>query len=285
LFYQYLLGKWHARLAAVLGTYLALGVLALAASLFFLHQDLSLGGCLMALVKVAALLAAVITCGVTVSALTNSTVVGIAVLWVVLYGGFALDLLPPFPSPGRALHRLPHILHGEYNLRELGERIAWSAGVSFVTSSGGPVLVRAPRCVRPGPGATGQTCGGKFATDRTTTSYKLAATVGTTLLGQARAASASKTSVCPVISCASQQLVRLLPPVAAEVDWVGDAAPLERGSPPVRPGRGGIWMEPGHRLRLRVRAGPGRRQVVPELGGQRTRQDLLPGQACRKFKE
>jgi hypothetical protein len=73
---------------------------------------------------------------VPVSALTNSTVVGIAALWVVLHGGgFALDLLPPsFPSPDRELHRLPHVLHGEYNLRVLGERIAWSAGVSFAAS-------------------------------------------------------------------------------------------------------------------------------------------------------
>ena len=72
----------------------------------------------------------------TVSALTNSTVVGIAVLWFVLYGGgFALDLLPAsFPSPDRELHRLPHILHGEYNLRVLGELIAWSAGLSFAVS-------------------------------------------------------------------------------------------------------------------------------------------------------
>jgi hypothetical protein len=39
-----------------------------------------------------------------------------------------------FSSPDRALHRLPHVLHGDYNLRVLGERIAWSAGVSFVTA-------------------------------------------------------------------------------------------------------------------------------------------------------
>ena len=57
-------------------------------------------------------------------------------LWVVLYGGgFALDLLPAsFPSPDRELHRLPHILHGDYNLRALGKLTAWSAGVSFVTA-------------------------------------------------------------------------------------------------------------------------------------------------------
>ena len=39
-----------------------------------------------------------------------------------------------FSSPDRALHRLPHVRHGDYNLRVLGERIARSAGVSFVTS-------------------------------------------------------------------------------------------------------------------------------------------------------
>jgi hypothetical protein len=32
------------------------------------------------------------------------------------------------------LHRLPHVLHGGYDLRVLGEPIARSAGVSFVTS-------------------------------------------------------------------------------------------------------------------------------------------------------
>jgi hypothetical protein len=76
---------------------------------------------------------------VTVSALTNGTVVGIAFLWVVLYGGgFALGLLPAsFPSPDRELHCLPHVSHGDYNLRLPGERIAWSAGVSSVTSLGG----------------------------------------------------------------------------------------------------------------------------------------------------
>ena len=58
-----------------------------------------------------------------------------AALWVALCGGgFAPGLLPPFPAPDRALHRLPHVLHGERNLRVLGERIAWSAGVSFCTS-------------------------------------------------------------------------------------------------------------------------------------------------------
>ena len=71
----------------------------------------------------------------TVSALANSTVAGIAALWVVLYGGgFAPGLLPPFPAPDRALHRRPHVLDGEDNLRVPGELIAWAAGVSFATA-------------------------------------------------------------------------------------------------------------------------------------------------------
>ena len=54
---------------------------------------MSLDGSLVALATVGALLAAVVTFGVAVSAVSNSTLLGVAVLWVVLYGGgFALNL-------------------------------------------------------------------------------------------------------------------------------------------------------------------------------------------------
>jgi ABC-2 type transport system permease protein len=134
--YQYFMGKWHARLATVLCTYLFLGLLALVSALFLLHEDLSLPGSLVALVTVAAILAAIITCGVAVSAIANSTVVGIAILWVVLYGGgFALSLLPPrYPSPDRALQRLPHILQGHYDLEVLGQLVGWSVLASCLTA-------------------------------------------------------------------------------------------------------------------------------------------------------
>ena len=55
--YQYSLGKWHARLATVLGTFLAMGLTALIASFFLLHEDLTLTVGLVALVTVAAVLA------------------------------------------------------------------------------------------------------------------------------------------------------------------------------------------------------------------------------------
>jgi ABC-type transport system involved in multi-copper enzyme maturation permease subunit len=134
--YQYFLGKWHARLAVVLGTFLAMGAAALAGGFSLLHEDLSPDGSAVALLTVAALLAAVISCGVTVSAVTNSTVLGIAVLWVSVYGaGFLLMFLPEsFPSPDRILSRLPHVLRGYYDLRWAGRLVGWSALASWLAA-------------------------------------------------------------------------------------------------------------------------------------------------------
>jgi ABC-type transport system involved in multi-copper enzyme maturation permease subunit len=130
--YQYFLGKWHARLVTLLATFLVMGLAALAAGFFLLHEDLSLTGGLIALATVAVLLGGVITCGVTVSALFNNTLLGIAILWIALYGvGFALALLPGhYLSPMRAINSLPAILRGEYNLQLLGRLVLTSAGVS-----------------------------------------------------------------------------------------------------------------------------------------------------------
>jgi ABC-2 type transport system permease protein len=132
--YQYFLGKWHSRLFTVLGTYLALGTVALVCCMLLLHEDLTVAGSVLALVTVAALLAVVITCGVTVSGMVNSTVLGVAILWVVLYGGgTALTMLPPqFPSPDRAVQNLPHILQGNYQLTALVHLIGWSAFASVL---------------------------------------------------------------------------------------------------------------------------------------------------------
>jgi ABC-2 type transport system permease protein len=134
--HQYFLGKWHARLTTVLGTFLTLGFLTLISALLLLHEDLSWDGSLVALATVAALLGAVITCGVTVSAIANSTVLGIAVRWAVLCGGgFLLSFLPAsYPSPDRTLQRLPHILQGHYDFNALAQFVGYSILASCVTA-------------------------------------------------------------------------------------------------------------------------------------------------------
>src|SRR5262249_2860920 len=125
---QYFMGKWPARLVSVLGTYLVLAGLALASGLFFLHEDLSLGGSAVALVTVAALLAAVITLGVTVSAVASSTLTGIAVLWGVLFGGcFVLSLLPDrYRAFDKMVQDLPYMLRGLFGLASVGRLTGWS---------------------------------------------------------------------------------------------------------------------------------------------------------------
>jgi ABC-type transport system involved in multi-copper enzyme maturation permease subunit len=134
--YQYFLGKWHARLVAVLSTYLILSSLALLCSLFLLHEHLSPTGSAFALAVVGALLAAVVSCSVAVSALVNSTLVGIAILWMILYGGgLAMAHMPDsFPSIDRTLQNLPWILRGNFHHASLWQLILWCCGVSLASA-------------------------------------------------------------------------------------------------------------------------------------------------------
>jgi ABC-2 type transport system permease protein len=130
--HQYFLGKWTSRLATILGTFFVLATIVLLGSYFFLHDDnLHLLGCGVALLTVASLLAIIITCGVTISAVFNSTLLSVAVLWLVLYGtGFALALLPAsYPSPDRAMQNLPNILRGQFDWPTVG-RLMWGAGLT-----------------------------------------------------------------------------------------------------------------------------------------------------------
>jgi ABC-type transport system involved in multi-copper enzyme maturation permease subunit len=134
--YQYFLGKWHARLAVVSGTFLMMGLVVFGGSFFFLHEDLHLMGSLLAICSVLALLGVVTTCGVTMSAISNSTVVGIAVLWILIYGaGIALTLLLPHqPTPGWVLNSLPQTLRGYYDFSTVSRLLGWSAGGSVVVA-------------------------------------------------------------------------------------------------------------------------------------------------------
>ncbi len=132
---HYFLGKWHARLVSVLGTFFLLSALMLAISYCLLRDDqLSLVGGFVAMVDVAALLIVAVTTAVAVSALSNSTLLGVAIVWTLLCGlGFGLSLLPPtYPSPERALQSLPNTLKGLYDLSATYRLLIWSGGLSLV---------------------------------------------------------------------------------------------------------------------------------------------------------
>jgi ABC-2 type transport system permease protein len=119
--HQYFLAKWHARLVVVTLTFAALALaMLLSGYLLFradAESDLSLAGGLAAVAAVTAVFAVIVTWGVVIGALTNGTVLGITVFWLVLYGaGFLLSFLPePWPSPDRELARLKFVLRGQYN--------------------------------------------------------------------------------------------------------------------------------------------------------------------------
>jgi len=137
--YQYYLGKWHSRIISVSLTFLGMCVLLYGASLFLLHEDLSLLGCGMGLAVALMLLLAVASLGVAVSAICNSTLVSVALVWAMLYGGgFLLTLLPAhYITPDRALNRLPYILQGNYDAEGLGRLMLGCLGVSLIAASVG----------------------------------------------------------------------------------------------------------------------------------------------------
>jgi len=135
--HQYFLAKWHARLFLVLTTYFAMCAVALLGGLFLLHSEtLTLSGSLVAMLTVGAVLTAVISCGVSVSAVSSNTIVSIAVVWLTLYGtGFALSLLPEnYPSPDRALQKLPDILKGFYDTQAITRVVVASLSVSVAAA-------------------------------------------------------------------------------------------------------------------------------------------------------
>jgi hypothetical protein len=138
--YQYFLAKWHARLVVVTLTFSMLGTLVLLSGFFLFkadaESDLSLLGGLAAVVGITAVLAVIVTWGVVIGAMTNGTVLGITIFWLVLYGaGFLLSLLPePWPSPDRELSRLKFVLRGQFNEALLGNLLLVSLILCLVAS-------------------------------------------------------------------------------------------------------------------------------------------------------
>jgi ABC-2 type transport system permease protein len=140
--FQYFLGKWHARVVLILGTFFVMGILILIGSFCLLHgETLSFIGTLVALAAASAVLVAVITCGVTVSAVANTTMVSIAVGWLAVNGAaFVLSLLPArFPAPDRVFKSMPDMVHGIYDMHAVLRLAIASLVVSVLAAMAGMV--------------------------------------------------------------------------------------------------------------------------------------------------
>ncbi len=134
--YQYFLGKLHARLFLVLTTFLLKTTLAIIAAYYMLHSEaMTIHGSMVAMLVAASLLVFVVTFGVSMSALSSNTMVSIALVWFILYGGgFIVAQLPgSLPSPEKALQGLPNVLKGLYDWNVLGRLMLTSLGASFAT--------------------------------------------------------------------------------------------------------------------------------------------------------
>jgi len=135
--YQYFLGKWHARLVVILGSFLLLGTAIVVSSCFLLrNDDVSWSGTAVALLLVAAVLAVVVSLGVAMSSLCQSTVLSIAILWMVLYGvGAGLYLVNYGQlNPARLLRLMPALLRGQYDLAVQATLIGWCLLASLIAA-------------------------------------------------------------------------------------------------------------------------------------------------------
>jgi hypothetical protein len=139
--HQYFLAKWHARLVVLLATFVVLSAGVLLAHHFLFDGDLTFTGSVAAIGIVAAVMLVVISWGVAIGALSNGTVIGITVFWLLLYGSlFVLSLLPePFPSPDRMLARLKFVLRGQYDADLVSQIVVASLAASGLGAAVGLV--------------------------------------------------------------------------------------------------------------------------------------------------
>ncbi|MCS7021624.1 MAG: ABC transporter permease [Gemmataceae bacterium] len=118
--HQYFLARQHARVLLVILAFAVLGTITvLTGTLLFRDSgvEISLSGAVVAIGLLCLLLAAVTAVGVVIGALANSAVLGIAIYWLLLYGGGLLLMLAPesWPAPERELARLRYVLQGYYS--------------------------------------------------------------------------------------------------------------------------------------------------------------------------
>lgn len=122
--YQYFLAKWHARLVIVIATFVTVATLVLIAyAMLFTAAtngsgaNVTFWGGVSAVAMLAAVLAVVVSWGVAIGAVSNGTVIGITVFWIVIFGSMAgLSRLPSdYPNLKWLMDGLRNVLRGGIN--------------------------------------------------------------------------------------------------------------------------------------------------------------------------
>jgi len=108
-------------------------------------------GGLTAILAVGAIMMAIRSCGVTIGALTSSTVLGITVLWIGLYGvGFLLTVLPEgYPSPVRSVALIPKLLKGDSSIYAFQD-LFLASGIISLTAAAFGMIVFSRKTFEPG---------------------------------------------------------------------------------------------------------------------------------------
>lgn len=121
--YSYFMAKWNARVITILGTFTLLSLTVLLSYRMLLGDGgmeggISYVGSVLGVLMVAAGLAVVVSWGVTVGAMSTSSVMGITIAWVLLYGGLGVMTLLPegYPTPREVLIRLQYVFQGKYEM-------------------------------------------------------------------------------------------------------------------------------------------------------------------------
>ncbi|QEL15335.1 ABC-2 transporter permease [Limnoglobus roseus] len=139
--YQYFLAKWHARVVVVLATFVTVSVAVLVAySVLFTAAtngsgvNLTTWGGIYAVAMLAAVLMVVVSWGVAIGAMSNGTVIGITIFWIVIFGGMiALSRLPSdYPNLKWLMDGLRNVLRGGVQTGDVVQFLAASVVLAAV---------------------------------------------------------------------------------------------------------------------------------------------------------
>ncbi len=139
--HQYFLAKWHARMIVILTTFVsvATGVL-LAYHLLFTESatgssaNVTFWGGVAAIMLLTAVLAVVVSWGVTIGALSNGTIIGITLFWIAIFSAMLIisQLPDEYPNLRWMTDGLRNVLRGTYAAADVTQFVVASAVLASI---------------------------------------------------------------------------------------------------------------------------------------------------------